>query len=302
MIGVIAGVRPEAARRGGGDRRPHGPPRQGRRRPSTPAPTTTPPASRRCSRSPRAFAAAPEQAEAHARASRSGPARRRASSAPATGCGTRSGRSSAPTAYLNLDMIGHPWRRRRSRKLVADTGLPDGEEFLAQVKPADFVEPGLPLDAPELAAVLRRAGPADRARAAPRPHRRHERRQRLPRLRPRRRPVRPLLRELLPRLPRARRHRRRARRRPGAAHGPPRASPPPGCSPTAEARAGRPLNADHGVGTQLEANARDLRVRDSLHAVRGRQARRVDPHRYVLEATRRAIASPGAVTLPQDLT
>jgi transposase len=28
----------------------------------------------------------------------------------------------------------------------------------------------------------------------------------------------------------------------------------------------------------------------------------VDPHRYVLEAARRAIASPGAVTLPQDLT
>ena len=28
----------------------------------------------------------------------------------------------------------------------------------------------------------------------------------------------------------------------------------------------------------------------------------VDPHRYVLKATRRAIASPGAVTLPQDLT
>jgi transposase len=28
----------------------------------------------------------------------------------------------------------------------------------------------------------------------------------------------------------------------------------------------------------------------------------VDPHRYVLEATRRAIASPGAATLPQDLS
>jgi transposase len=27
-----------------------------------------------------------------------------------------------------------------------------------------------------------------------------------------------------------------------------------------------------------------------------------DPHAYVLEATRRAIASPGAVTLPSDLT
>jgi len=28
----------------------------------------------------------------------------------------------------------------------------------------------------------------------------------------------------------------------------------------------------------------------------------VDPHRYVLEATKRAIAKPGAVTLPEDLT
>jgi transposase len=28
----------------------------------------------------------------------------------------------------------------------------------------------------------------------------------------------------------------------------------------------------------------------------------VDPHRYVLEATRHAIASPGAATLPQDLS
>jgi len=28
----------------------------------------------------------------------------------------------------------------------------------------------------------------------------------------------------------------------------------------------------------------------------------VDPHRYVAEATRRAIAPPGAVALPEDLT
>ena len=28
----------------------------------------------------------------------------------------------------------------------------------------------------------------------------------------------------------------------------------------------------------------------------------VDPHAYVLKATERAIASPGAVTLPEDLT
>jgi len=28
----------------------------------------------------------------------------------------------------------------------------------------------------------------------------------------------------------------------------------------------------------------------------------IDPHRYVLEVTRRAIASPGTVTLPEDVT
>jgi Zn-dependent M28 family amino/carboxypeptidase len=60
-------------------------------------------------------------------------------------------------AYLNLDMIGHPWSAEEIRKLVTDSRLPDGEEFLAKVKPADFVEPGLPLDAPAIAAALRRA-------------------------------------------------------------------------------------------------------------------------------------------------
>jgi hypothetical protein len=63
------------------------------------------------------------------------------------------------TAYLNLDMIGHPWSMEEIRTLVADTGLPKGEKFLARVRPADFAEPGLPIDAPELAAVLLRAGP-----------------------------------------------------------------------------------------------------------------------------------------------
>jgi hypothetical protein len=63
-------------------------------------------------------------------------------------------------AYLNLDMIGHPWSMDEIRKLVADTGLPAGDAFLAKVKPADFVEPGLPPDAPELEAALRHAGHA----------------------------------------------------------------------------------------------------------------------------------------------
>ena len=55
-------------------------------------------------------------------------------------------------------MIGHPWSMNEIRKLVGDTGLPDGKQFLAAVVPADFAEPGLPPDAPELAAALRLAG------------------------------------------------------------------------------------------------------------------------------------------------
>jgi hypothetical protein len=61
--------------------------------------------------------------------------------------------------YVNLDMIGHPWRPEEIRKLVADTGLPDGEAFLAKVEPTAFAEPGLPVDAPEIAEALRWAGP-----------------------------------------------------------------------------------------------------------------------------------------------
>jgi hypothetical protein len=64
------------------------------------------------------------------------------------------------TAYLNLDMIGHPWLREEVRKLVADTGLADGDAFLSRVETARFAEPGLPVDAPELVAALKWAGPA----------------------------------------------------------------------------------------------------------------------------------------------
>ncbi len=62
-------------------------------------------------------------------------------------------------AYVNLDMIGHPWLREEIEKLVSDARLPDGAAFLAAVKTADFAEPGLPADAPELEAALRWAGP-----------------------------------------------------------------------------------------------------------------------------------------------
>ncbi|MGE5235211.1 MAG: M20/M25/M40 family metallo-hydrolase [Acidobacteriota bacterium] len=60
-------------------------------------------------------------------------------------------------AYLNLDMIGHPWALDEIRKLVSDSGLPGGEAYVAGMKPPDFVEPGLPPDAPELEAALRQA-------------------------------------------------------------------------------------------------------------------------------------------------
>ncbi len=63
-------------------------------------------------------------------------------------------------AYVNLDMIGHPWLPEEMRKLVTDAGLPDGEALLAAVKPAEFAEPGLPPDAPGIEEALRWAGPA----------------------------------------------------------------------------------------------------------------------------------------------
>ncbi len=63
-------------------------------------------------------------------------------------------------AYINLDMIGHPWLAEELAKLVADTKLPDGAGFLSRTKVSEFAEPGLPVDAPELAAALRWAGSA----------------------------------------------------------------------------------------------------------------------------------------------
>ena len=63
-------------------------------------------------------------------------------------------------AYLNLDMIGHPWSMEEIRKLVADNALPDGGTFLAKVNPVDFVEPGLPPGAADLEGALRRAANA----------------------------------------------------------------------------------------------------------------------------------------------
>lgn len=59
--------------------------------------------------------------------------------------------------YLNLDMIGHPWLRHEIEKLVADTGLERGGEFLSAVDPARFIELGLAEWAEEVAPVLKSA-------------------------------------------------------------------------------------------------------------------------------------------------
>lgn len=64
------------------------------------------------------------------------------------------------SAYLNLDMVGHPWLAEEIRTLLADARHPDAEGFVKDLAPADFVEPGLPADRPELAAALLRAGRA----------------------------------------------------------------------------------------------------------------------------------------------
>jgi len=61
-------------------------------------------------------------------------------------------------AYLNLDMIGHPWLASEIADLVRGAGVADAEGVLARVAPADFVEPGVASWSPELGEVLRRAG------------------------------------------------------------------------------------------------------------------------------------------------
>ena len=56
--------------------------------------------------------------------------------------------------YLNLDMIGHPWLPDEIKKLVADTRLERGDEFLAAVEPARFIELGLADSASDVGSVL----------------------------------------------------------------------------------------------------------------------------------------------------
>ena len=62
------------------------------------------------------------------------------------------------TAYLNLDMIGHPWTAEEIRKLVMEADSEKGGAFLANLAPGHFAEPVLADWAPELAPILVRAG------------------------------------------------------------------------------------------------------------------------------------------------
>jgi len=62
------------------------------------------------------------------------------------------------SAYLNLDMIGHPWTAEELRKLVMEADPGKGAAFLARVTPADFAEPGFADWVPELAPILAQAG------------------------------------------------------------------------------------------------------------------------------------------------
>lgn len=61
-------------------------------------------------------------------------------------------------AYLNFDMVGHPWLAAEIRTLVTEAALPDAEGFLARTKPEEFLEPGVASFAPELGPVVARAG------------------------------------------------------------------------------------------------------------------------------------------------
>jgi hypothetical protein len=64
----------------------------------------------------------------------------------------------ATVAYLNLDMIAHPWTPADLRALVQGSRLKDPAAFLDDLDPADFAEPGVALGREELGPVLACAG------------------------------------------------------------------------------------------------------------------------------------------------
>ncbi len=62
----------------------------------------------------------------------------------------------ATKAYLNLDMIGHPWTPADLQALAAEAKAPEG--FLQDLDPARFAEPGLSSSHRDLGPILRKAG------------------------------------------------------------------------------------------------------------------------------------------------
>ena len=64
----------------------------------------------------------------------------------------------ATQAYLNLDMIGHPWTLQELQELVADPSLKAPEKFLEGLQPTHFAEPGLSTSHRDLGPVVARAG------------------------------------------------------------------------------------------------------------------------------------------------
>jgi len=64
------------------------------------------------------------------------------------------------SAYLNLDMIGHPWTAREIDTLVTGARLPNRAAFLAAANPANFIEVGVAESAPQLGPVLAQAARA----------------------------------------------------------------------------------------------------------------------------------------------
>ena len=64
----------------------------------------------------------------------------------------------ATRAYLNLDMIAHPWTTAEVTALTSDAGFKNPQAFLTGLDPAHFAEPGLSSAHRDLGPFLIRAG------------------------------------------------------------------------------------------------------------------------------------------------
>jgi len=64
----------------------------------------------------------------------------------------------ATAAYLNIDMIGHPWTAKELKDLAEGAGLKDPKAFLNKLDPAFFAEPGVSAGRLYLGQALAKAG------------------------------------------------------------------------------------------------------------------------------------------------